>query len=171
MVVSSPPKCCNQDGAFGNVNVDVLQILKDRFSSCNSRPHFFNILLPYCTNQDVPDEAKNFKMFKLFKDLDKMLWHIHNGGKVIPAVDSVCILLGPNLNGGKYDLKSKGTALLTAVKNADDDLLRVCKCQNNVEVEDVQLQTHTENGCGERMDSVGDTRNPTTSHESDSGDV
>ncbi|XP_021922250.1 uncharacterized protein LOC110831030 isoform X3 [Zootermopsis nevadensis] len=79
MVVSSPPKCCNQEGAFGNVNVDVLQILKERFSSCSSRPCFFNILLPYCTIQDIPDEAKNFKMFKLFKDLDKMLWHIHNG--------------------------------------------------------------------------------------------
>jgi hypothetical protein len=100
-----------------------------------------------------------------------MLWHIHNGGRVIPAVDSVCILLGPKLNGGKHDLKTKGTALLTAIKKADDDLLMVCKCQNSVEVEDVPLQTHTENGCVECMGSVDDTPNPATSHESENGDV
>jgi hypothetical protein len=160
MVVSSPPKCCNQEGTFGDVNVDVLQILKERFSSCTSRPCFFNILLLYCTNEDIPDEAKNFKMFELIKDLDKILWFIHNGGKMIPAVDSVCILLGPKLNGGKYDFKSKGTALLTSIKKAEDDLLRVCKCQNSVEIEDVLLQSHTESNCGECMDSVGDISNP-----------
>jgi hypothetical protein len=58
MVVSSPPKCCNQEGIFRNVDVLALRFLK-KFSKPSFRPQFFSVLMPYCTEQDIPNEAKN----------------------------------------------------------------------------------------------------------------
>jgi hypothetical protein len=138
MVVSSPPKCCNQEGIFRNVDVVALNFLKEKFSVHSSKPKFFSVLMPYCTEQDIPDEAKNFRMFKLTRDFNKMLWYIHNDGRLPTIMDSARIFLGPKPGGGKSDLNSRGSVLLSAVKEAEYDLIRVCNCKNlNVKENDV----------------------------------
>jgi hypothetical protein len=129
MVVSSPPKCCNQEGIFRNLDVVALHFLKEMFSKRSSRPDFFSVLMPYCTEQDIPDEAKNLRMFKLTKDFDKMLWYIHNGGRFPTIMDSARTLLGPKPRGGKSDLNSRGSVLLAAMKEAEYDHIRVCNCK------------------------------------------
>ncbi|XP_021922257.1 uncharacterized protein LOC110831033 isoform X2 [Zootermopsis nevadensis] len=129
MVVSSPPKCCNQEGIFRNVDVIALHFLKEKFSERNSRPDFFSVLMPYCTERDIPDEAKNLRMFKLTKDFDKMLRYIHNGGRFPTVMDYARTLLGPKLRGGKSDLNSRGCVLLAAMKEAEYDCVRVCNCK------------------------------------------
>jgi hypothetical protein len=130
MVVSSPPKCCNQEGIFRNVDVVALRFLKEKFSEHSSRPEFFSVLMPYCTEQDIPDEARNLRLFKLTKDFDKMLWYIHNGGRFPTVVDSARSLLEPKPRGGKSDLNSRGNVLLGAIKEAEYDVVRVCNCKN-----------------------------------------
>lgn len=130
MVVSSPPKCCNQEGIFRNVDVVALRFFKEKFSKCNYRPQFFSILMPYCTEKDIPEEAKNLRMFKLTKDLDRMLWYIHNGGRFPTVLDSARTLLGPKLRGGKSDLNNRGNIFLAAMKEAEYDLVRGCNCKN-----------------------------------------
>jgi len=126
MVVSSPPKCCNEEGLYRDVDVIALRFLKEKFSDRNSRCSFFSVLLPYCTLQDIPNEAKHFKKFKLTKDLDKMLWFIHNGGKFPAFVDSACALLVPKLHGDESDFKMSGVNLLEAIKEAEANLLKGC---------------------------------------------
>jgi hypothetical protein len=135
MVVSSPPKCCNQEGIFRNVDVVALRFFKEKFSKRNYRPEFFSVLMPYCTEKDIPDEAKNLRMFKLTKDLDRMLWYIHNGGRFPTIVDYARTLLGPKLRGGKSDLNNRGNIFLAAMKEAEYDLVRGCDCKNRNVVE------------------------------------
>jgi hypothetical protein len=130
MVVSSPPKCCGQ-GLYRGVDIIALNFLKAKFSD---RCHFFSALLPYCTELDIPNEAKHFQKFRLTKDLDKMLWFIHNGGKFPAFMESACALLGPKLHGGESDFKVTGVDLLKAMKQAEDDLLKVC-CHKNLKDE------------------------------------
>jgi hypothetical protein len=129
MVVSSPSKCCNQEGIFRNVDVLALRFLKEKFSKPSSRPQFFSVLMPYCTEQDIPNEAKNFRMFRLIKDFDKMLWYVHNGGRFPTVVDFARSLLGPQPGGGKSYLNERGNALLAAMKEAELDLHEVCSCK------------------------------------------
>jgi hypothetical protein len=130
MVISSPPKCCNQEGIFRNVDVVALRFFKEKFSKRNYRPEFFSVLMPYCTEKDIPDEAKNLRMFKLTKDLDRMLWYIHNGGRFPTVVDYARTLLGPKVRGGKSDLNSRGSIFLAALKETEYDLVRGCDCRN-----------------------------------------
>jgi hypothetical protein len=86
--------------------------------------------MPYCTEKDIPEEAKNLRMFKLTKDLDRMLWYIYNGGRFPTVVDSARTLLGPKLRGGKSDFNSRGNIFQAAMKEAEYDLGRVCNCKN-----------------------------------------
>jgi hypothetical protein len=130
MVVSSPPKCCNQEGLYRGTDIIALRFLKNKFSDHTSRCQFFSVLLPYCTEQDIPNDAKHFVNFKLTKDLDKMLWFIHNDGKFPTFLDSACALLGPNLPGGESDLKVTGVNLLKSMKEAEDDSFKVCNHKN-----------------------------------------
>lgn len=130
MVVSSPSKCCNQEGIYRGVDVIALRFLKNKFSDHKSRCQFFSVLLPYCTEQDIPNDAKHFVKFKLTKDFDKMLWFIHNGGKFPAFLDSACALLGPNLPGGECDLKVSGVNLLKSMKEAEGDSFKFCNHKN-----------------------------------------
>jgi hypothetical protein len=139
MVVSSPPKCCNQEGLYRGVDIIALNFLKAKFSEgC----HFFSVLLPYCTELDIPNEAKHFQKFKLTEDLDKMLWFIHNGGKFPAFLESACALLGPEPHGGESDFKVTGVNLLKAMKQAEDDLQRVC-CHKNLKGAGISTSKNT----------------------------
>jgi hypothetical protein len=128
MIVSSPPKCCNQEGIFRNVDVVALHFLKEEFSKCNSRSDFFSVLMPYCTEKDIPYEAKNLRMFELMKDFDKMLWYMHNGGRFPGFMDSLRTFFGSKPRGGKSDLNRRGSSLLAAMEEAKYDCIRVCNC-------------------------------------------
>lgn len=129
MVVSSPPKCCNQEGIFRNVDVLALRFLKEKFSKPSSRPQFFSVLMPYCTEHNIPNEAKNLRMFSLMKDFDKMLWYIHNGGRLPTVVDYARSLLAPQPGGGKSYLNERGNALWAAVEEVELELREVCNCK------------------------------------------
>lgn len=131
MVVSSPSKCCNQEGIFKNVDVLAMRLLKEKFSKPSSRPQFFSVLMPYCTEHDIPNEAKNLRMFRLMKNFDKMLWYIHNGGRFPTVVDCARSLLYPKPGGGKSYLNERGTALRAALKEAELDLREVCSCKKH----------------------------------------
>ncbi|KAJ9588293.1 hypothetical protein L9F63_018345, partial [Diploptera punctata] len=89
---------------FRNVDVDSLQLVKRKFSDHSSRPYFFTVLLPYCTPEDIPEEARHFRQI------------------------SIWITIGPKLNGGKSDLKSKGINMLKAMELAENDLSKSCNC-------------------------------------------
>jgi hypothetical protein len=105
------------------MDIIAFKFLKAKFSD---RCQVFSVLLPYCTKLDIPNEAKHFQKFKLTKDLDKMLWFIHNGGKFPAFMESACALLGPKLRGGKSDFKVNGVNLLKAMEQAKGDLLKIC---------------------------------------------
>jgi hypothetical protein len=135
MVVSSPPKCCNQEGLYRGADVIALRFLKNKFSDHKFRCQFFSVLLPYCTEQDIPNYAKHFVKFKLTKDLDKMLWFIHNGGKFPAFLGTACALLGPHLPGGESDLKVNGVNLLKYMKEAEGDSFKYCNHKNMKEEE------------------------------------
>ncbi|PSN52167.1 hypothetical protein C0J52_06470 [Blattella germanica] len=129
MIISSPPKCCSEEGVFRNMDLVALRFLKEMFSK-NTSKSFFSVLLPYCTEKDIPKEVQKLRVFKLTKDLDKMLWYIHNGGKAPSFVDSVKIFLDRKPHGGKSDLNIKGACLLTAFKEAGFDQVKVCSCMS-----------------------------------------
>ncbi|PSN52104.1 hypothetical protein C0J52_04337 [Blattella germanica] len=113
---------------FRNVDVDSVQLLKRKFTNQGARPFFFSLLFPYCTAQDIPEEAKDFRTFVHTKDLDKMLWYIHNDGMLPNPLIKAWITVGPKLNGGKSDLKTKGINMLNAMQLAEEDLSKPCKC-------------------------------------------
>ncbi|KAJ9596267.1 hypothetical protein L9F63_027113 [Diploptera punctata] len=104
------------------------KLVKRKFSDHSSRPYFFTVLLPYCTPEDIPEEARHFRRFMLTKDLDKMLWYIHNNATLPNPLVSIWITIGPKLNGGKSDLKSKGINMLKAMELAENDLSKSCNC-------------------------------------------
>jgi len=153
MVVSSPPKCCNEEGIFRNVDVLALRLLKEKFSKPSSRPQFFSVLMPYCTEQDIPNEAKNLRMFSLMKDFNKMLWYIHNGGRLPTVVDYARSLLDPQPGGGKSYLNERGNALWAAVEEVELELLEVCNCKKldgkrceDYDVENTRYVTNCQEG-------------------------
>ena len=127
MVVSSPPKCCNPEGIFRNVDVLALCFLEE-FSKPSSRPQFFPVLLPYFTEQDIPNEAKNLRMFRLMKDFNKMLWCIHNGGRLPAVVEYGRSLLDPQPGGGTSYLNERGNTLWASVEEVELELREVCNC-------------------------------------------
>lgn len=129
MVVSSPPKCsCVAERVLGGTNVDVLDVLKARITSHCTKPRFFAVLLPYSTDQNAVPEFEWMPTFRLTKDLDKLLWHVHSGGKPVTSLHALWVRFGPQLNGGRHDLQRKGEELLAAMQRADE-LLKICKCQ------------------------------------------
>lgn len=130
MVVSSPPKCCSQVGLYRDVENIALRFLKNKFSDQNFRGRIFSVLLPYCTNEDIPDEAKHFLKFILIKDWDRMLWFIHFGGKFPAFVDSARALLRPKLPGGESDFSVNGMNLLQCIQQAQHDSLKDCGHKN-----------------------------------------
>lgn len=130
MVVSSPPKCCSQVGLYRDVENIALRFLKNKFSDRNFRCQIFAVLLPYCTEQDIPNEAKHFLKFRLIKDWEKMLWFIHFGGKFPAFVDSACALLGPKLPGGESDFSVNGINLLHCIQQAQHDSSEDCGHKN-----------------------------------------
>ncbi|KAJ9576540.1 hypothetical protein L9F63_025563, partial [Diploptera punctata] len=83
---------------FRNVDVDSLQLVKRKFSDHSSRPYFFTVLLPYCTPEDIPEEARHFRRFMLTKDLDK------------------------------FRFKKQGINMLKAMELAENDLSKSCNC-------------------------------------------
>jgi len=156
MVVSSPPKCCNQEGIFRNIDVLALRFLKEKFSKPSSRPQFFSVLMPYCTEQDIPNEAKNLRMFRLRKDFNKMLWYIHNGGRLPTVVDYARSLLDPQPGGGKSCLNERDNALWAAVEEVEHELLEVCNCKkldikrcDDYDVENTRYVTKLMTSCQE----------------------
>ncbi|KAJ4434081.1 hypothetical protein ANN_16401 [Periplaneta americana] len=129
MVVSSPPKCsCVAERVLGGTNVDTLDVLKARITSHCTKPRFFAVLLPYSTDQNAVPEFEWMPTFRLTKDLDKLLWHVHSGGKPVTSLHALWVRFGPQLNGGRHDLQRKGEELLAAMQRADE-LLKICKCQ------------------------------------------
>ena len=130
MVVSSPPKCCSQVGLYRDVEDIAMRFLKNKFSDQNFRCQIFSVLLPYCTEQDIPNEAKHFLKFRLIKDWDKMLWFIHFGGKFPAFVESACALLRPKLPGGESDFSVNGINLQQCIQQAQRDSLKDCGQKN-----------------------------------------
>jgi len=130
MVVSSPPKCCSQVGLYRDVENIALRFLKNKISDRNFRCQIFSVLLPYCTEQDIPNEAKHFLKFRLIEEWDKVLWFIHFGGKFPAIVDSACALLQPKLPGGGSDFSVNGINLLQCIQQAQHDLLKDCGHKN-----------------------------------------
>ena len=138
MVISSPPKCCNQ-GIFKNVDILALNILTEVLSR-RHRPHIFNVTLDYCGKEHIPKETASFHLYRFPRDLDRMLLHIHNNARFPTVIDTVFSFVGPRLHGGKLDLKtSRGRALLVAVKEAENPDIEVCNCKNVADTVDFSV--------------------------------
>ncbi|XP_063983458.1 uncharacterized protein LOC135165771 [Diachasmimorpha longicaudata] len=61
---------------YRNVDNHALRLLKENYSHRNKR--YIAIELPYCTPDDIPEEARLFKKFRLPENLDKLVKHLHN---------------------------------------------------------------------------------------------
>ncbi|XP_011299491.1 uncharacterized protein [Fopius arisanus] len=61
---------------YKNVDNHALRLLKENYSLRNKR--YITIELPYCTYEEIPEEARLFKRLKLPENLDKLVKYLHN---------------------------------------------------------------------------------------------
>jgi hypothetical protein len=145
------------------VDVLALHFLKEKLSKPSSKLQFFSVLMPYCSERDIPNEAKNLRMFRLMKDFNKMLWYIHNGGRLPTVVDYARSLLNPQPGGGKSDLNERGNVLLSAMQEVEPELHEVCNCKtlgikqcDDNDVENTECLIKLITPCQEGNDCEGD---------------
>nr|CAD7406170.1 unnamed protein product [Timema cristinae] len=130
MVVSSPST--NQFvGIYKGVDQISLKLLKEKFGNSKSGLRYFSVQLPYCSEQDIPYEARSrcVKRFHLMQDLDNMLRYIHNRGG-----GPLCSCMGPNIPGGRAELESNGRSLLQALDAAKAKIAKLPRSDDGADL-------------------------------------
>ncbi|XP_015108561.1 uncharacterized protein LOC107035591 [Diachasma alloeum] len=61
---------------YRNVDNHALRLLKENYSHRNKR--YIAVELPYCTSDEIPEEARLFKKLRLPESLDKLVKYLHN---------------------------------------------------------------------------------------------
>nr|CAD7461129.1 unnamed protein product [Timema tahoe] len=130
MVVSSPST--NQFvGIYKGVDQISLKLLKEKFGNSKSGLRYFSVQLPYCSEQDIPYEARSrcVKRFHLMQDLDNMLRYIHNRGG-----GPLCSCMGPNIPGGRAELEANGRSLLQALDAAKAKIAKIPRSDDGADI-------------------------------------
>nr|CAD7568046.1 unnamed protein product [Timema californicum] len=130
MVVSSPST--NQFvGIYKGVDQISLKLLKEKFGNSKSGLRYFSVQLPYCSEQDIPYEARSrcVKRFHLMQDLDNMLRYIHNRGG-----GPLCSCMGPNIPGGRAELEANGRSLLQALDAAKAKIAKLPRSDDGADL-------------------------------------
>lgn len=110
MVVASPYQKYLRlaDSVYKNTDVLLLRLLQERLSSRDHKTKFFVLMLPYCTDKDIPSEAINLIKFSFPENLNKMLRYIHNK-------NSFADCIGLEIQGGKENYKLFGAQLNNSI--------------------------------------------------------
>ncbi|XP_068081786.1 uncharacterized protein [Anabrus simplex] len=142
MVITSPQQDAQYEaGIYRDVDREGLRLLAEHF--CKSRKRFFSVVLPYCTLEDIPQEATSLQHFVLMEDLDKMLWYINSGSRGL-CISKLHFMLWGSIPGGKSELHSKGQKLIDALRTANEiitsnETAQVTARQNLIELENTDL--------------------------------
>lgn len=77
LVVTSPPTSAKFDAAivYRNVDSHLLRLLKENYPRRNKR--YYAVQLPYCKLDDIPEEARLFRKFRIPEDLTRLVKTIH----------------------------------------------------------------------------------------------
>ncbi|XP_011136078.2 uncharacterized protein LOC105181149 [Harpegnathos saltator] len=79
LVVTSPPSTSSSyPNVYRNVDKHLLRLLKENYPQRNKR--YYALHLPYCDADDIPEEARLFRMFRVPRDLRKLVKTIHGIG-------------------------------------------------------------------------------------------
>ncbi|XP_014482953.1 PREDICTED: uncharacterized protein LOC106748683 [Dinoponera quadriceps] len=79
LVATSPPSTpSSYPNVYRNVDKHLLRLLKENYPQRNKR--YYALHLPYCETDDIPEEARLFKMFRVPRDLRKLVKTIHGIG-------------------------------------------------------------------------------------------
>ncbi|XP_032666687.1 uncharacterized protein LOC116842091 isoform X2 [Odontomachus brunneus] len=79
LVATSPPSTpSSYPNVYRNVDKHLLRLLKENYPQRNKR--YYALHLPYCDTEDIPEEARLFKMFRVPRDLRKLVKTIHGIG-------------------------------------------------------------------------------------------
>ncbi|XP_063243442.1 uncharacterized protein LOC134542824 [Bacillus rossius redtenbacheri] len=118
MVVSSPLQHTTlRDTIYSNVENIAFNFLKEKFASPDVPSwKFFNAVLPYCDERDIPPEAVAFRRFFLLGELDDMLRYLRRGSSGLRA--KVLPLPRPEVPGGPAHYKVYGGRLAAAIAEA-----------------------------------------------------
>ncbi|XP_066997469.2 uncharacterized protein [Anabrus simplex] len=120
MVLSSPPQVLKHEvGRHRNLGGVGLNLLAEHF--CDSDKIFISVLLSYCSEEDIPIEAKNFRRFSLLKELNEMVWFLHQRSRY-PGLSRFNLLSKCLTPSRKMKFSSQGTKLLRAFDRAAKDV-------------------------------------------------
>lgn len=79
LVATSPPSTpSSYPNVYRNVDKHLLRLLKENYPQRNKR--YYALHLPYCDADDIPEEARLFRMFRVPRDLRKLVKTIHGIG-------------------------------------------------------------------------------------------
>lgn len=79
LVATSPPSTpSSYPNVYRNVDKHLLRLLKENYPQRNKR--YYSLHLPYCETDDIPEEARLFRMFRVPRDLRKLVKTIHGIG-------------------------------------------------------------------------------------------
>lgn len=139
MIVASPyyKSLRLADSVYQNTDVLLLRLLKERIVSKDRTTHFFVLMLPYCSEQDIPKEAINLRRYSFPKDINKML-------KFIQKDRSITNCLGSKIQGGRETYKLFGGKLNNAITET-----QVILMSNKSEYDKMVRETKKENSSGD----------------------
>ncbi|KAF7996197.1 hypothetical protein HCN44_001829 [Aphidius gifuensis] len=86
LIATSPPpssSCDNTNSAstiYQNLDNHLLRLVRENYSKNNKK--YMKIVFPYCSQNDIPEEARLFKKFTIPDNLDKMIRYIYQSNKL-----------------------------------------------------------------------------------------
>ncbi|XP_068081782.1 uncharacterized protein [Anabrus simplex] len=120
MVLSSPPQVLKHEvGRYRNLGGVGLNLLAEHL--CYSDKIFISVLLSYCSEEDIPLKAKNLRRFSLLKELNEMVWFLHQSSR-FPRLSRFNLLSKCLTPSSKLKFSSQGTKLLHAFDHAAKDV-------------------------------------------------
>lgn len=111
IVFASPPNTSTKisTSIYLGMEAYAVSLLRHRLVQIPCMTRFLSVMLPYCSSDALPMEAKNFTKFLLLDDLDKL---------IIFLKEDRLPFFPLHVEGGKKDLSSKAPRLLECIEEA-----------------------------------------------------
>lgn len=111
IVFASPPNTATKisTSMYLGMEAYAVSLLRHRLVQIPCMTRFLAVMLPYCSSDALPTEAKNFTKFLLLDDLDKL---------IIFLKEDRLPFFPLHVEGGKKDLPSKAPQLLEYIEEA-----------------------------------------------------
>lgn len=111
IVFASPPNTNIKNSAsiYLGMEAYAVSLLRHRLVQIPCMTRFLSVMLPYCSADALPMEAKNFTKFLLLDDIDKL---------IIFLKEDRLPFFPLHVDGGKKDLPSKAPKLLEYIEEA-----------------------------------------------------